>query len=69
MTDVETKTEDTKKIQVVMSTRIKEILHEGNIRSSDDFIEAVNDRVIEICRTVIARCKGNNRSTAKICDL
>jgi len=65
----ESKVEDVKKIQVVISTRIKEILHEGNIRSSSDFIEAVNDHVIEICRSVILRCKANGRSTAKICDL
>jgi len=57
------------KRQVIITTRIKDILHEGNIRSSEDFIEAVNDKVIEMCRTVIVRCKSNNRSTAKICDL
>ena len=65
----ESKPSENKETRAIIATRIKDILHEGNIRSSDDFIDAVNEKVIEMCRKVVSRCKGNNRSTAKICDL
>jgi nitrate/TMAO reductase-like tetraheme cytochrome c subunit len=57
------------KPQVIIATRIKDILHEVEVNSSSDFLEAFNDAVIEMAKKVGQRVKGNGRKTARPCDI
>ena len=55
--------------QLVISTRIKDIFHANDINTSGDFLDAINQHLIEVCQRAIARCKGNGRKTARPVDL
>jgi len=60
--------EPTDKTQIVMNTRIKELLNGMGLLVSGDYYEAFNEFVIESVRRSGMRAKANNRKTVRAFD-
>lgn len=57
------------KERVIVASAVKEVIKNSELRSGDEFIEALNDKVHEIIETAKERCKGNGRATLRAEDL
>ena len=58
-----------KGVQVIVSSRIKEVAKGGKVRVSGEFYEAANKAAVDLLQKAIGRCKANGRSTLRPQDL
>ena len=56
-------------LPLLIMSRIRDLFHESEINVSDNFLEALNQYVVDSCVKIIARCKGNGRKTARPVDI
>ena len=54
---------------LVVGSKIKDKIKEGDLRTDGDLIEALSDKVDEMLNLAMKRCKENGRSTVRPCDL
>ena len=66
---VEAKVEETQGKLVVVSSRIKDIMHECGCNTSGDLMDSINEQIVIMCKKAAERCKGNGRKIVKVVDL
>ncbi|MBI3591141.1 MAG: hypothetical protein HY094_07205 [Candidatus Melainabacteria bacterium] len=54
---------------LVVGSKVKDFIKESDLRSDGDLIDSLSDRVAEMLKTAMQRCKENGRSTVRPCDL
>ena len=54
---------------VLVQSKIRDVIREKDLRTSDDFITALNDHVHHALDRAIARCKENGRQTLRAQDV
>lgn len=54
---------------LVVGSKVKDFIKEADLRSDGDLIEALSDKVSEMLKSAMQRCKENGRSTVRPCDL
>ncbi len=56
-------------IQIVVTSRMKELVKKMGLRSDGKLVDAVNVKVVEMLQAAGDRCKGNKRGTVRGYDL
>ena len=54
---------------LVVGSKVKDLIKESDLRTDGDLIEALSERVDELLKSAMNRCKENGRSTVTPCDL
>ena len=54
---------------LVVGSKVKDLIKEGDLRTDGDLIEALSGKVEEVLKEAMKRCKENGRSTVRPCDL
>jgi histone H3/H4 len=54
---------------VLVQSKIREVIREKELRTSDEFITALNEHVHAALETAIKRCKENGRQTLRPQDV
>ena len=54
---------------LVVGSKVKDYIKEGDLRSDGDLVESLSAKVEEMLKSAMARCKENGRSTVRPCDL
>ena len=54
---------------LVVGSKVKDFIKEEELRTDGDLIEALSEKVSEILKAGMKRCKENGRSTVRPCDL
>jgi hypothetical protein len=54
---------------VVVASKLREVVKGNNIRMSSDFVSALNDEVHVLVERAVRRAKGNGRGTVRSADL
>lgn len=54
---------------VLVQSKIRDVIREKDLRTSDDFIAALNEHLHATLEQAIARCKGNERRTLRAHDV
>ena len=57
------------KLQLVVGSKVKEMINKKGCKTAGDMIEAVNQEVAAILEKAIARAQANKRSTVRPQDL
>ena len=57
------------KENLVVGSKVKDFIKEEELRTDGDLIEALSEKVSEILKAGMKRCKENGRSTVRPCDL
>ncbi len=57
------------KEQLVVGSKVKDLIKESDLRTDGDLLEALSDKVEEMLKSAMGRCKENGRSTVRPCDL
>ena len=57
------------KENLVVGSKVKDFIKEADLRTDGDLLEALSDRVEEMLKAAMGRCKENGRSTVRPCDL
>ena len=57
------------KENLVVGSKVKDFIKEADLRSDGDLVEALSDRVADLLKNAMNRCKENGRSTVRPCDL
>ena len=57
------------KEQLVVGSKVKDFIKESDLRTDGDLLEALSDKVEEMLKSAMNRCKENGRSTVRPCDL
>ena len=52
---------------LVVKSKVRELVK--NMRFSDEFFEALDEKVAKIVEEAVKRAKGNGRATLRACDL
>jgi len=55
--------------QVLVGSRVKDYVKESDLRSSSDFVEALNAHLVSVIDDAKRRCQDNGRSTLRPSDL
>ena len=56
-------------VQVVVTSRMKDVIRDMGLRSDGGLSEAVNQAVVKMLTAAGERTKANSRSTVRPCDL
>ena len=54
---------------VLVQSKVRDVIREKDLRTSDDFITALHDHVHAALDRAIARCKENGRQTLRAQDV
>lgn len=54
---------------LIVVSAVKDTIKEEEMRSGDEFVEALNAKVHELVKEAIARAKGNDRATLRAEDI
>ena len=54
---------------LVVGSKVKDRIKEEELRTDGDLIDALSERVDELLKAAMKRCKENGRSTVRPCDL
>ena len=54
---------------LVVGSKVKDRIKEEELRTDGDLIDALSERVDELLKSAMKRCKENGRSTVRPCDL
>ena len=54
---------------LVVGSKVKDFIKDNDLRSDGDLIDSLSDRVAEMLKSAMQRCKENGRSTVRPCDL
>ena len=54
---------------LVVGSKVKDFIKDNDLRSDGDLIDALSERVSEMLKSAMVRCKENGRSTVRPCDL
>ncbi|MCA9637500.1 MAG: DUF1931 family protein [Myxococcales bacterium] len=57
------------KENLVVGSKVKEVIRAAELRSDGNLVEAVSNKVHDLLAAAIERCKANNRSTVRPHDL
>ena len=57
------------KENLVVGSKVKDFIKENDLRSDGDLVDALSERVSEMLKCAMSRCKENGRSTVRPCDL
>lgn len=57
------------KENLVVGSKVKDLIKESELRSDGDLVEALSDKVEGMLKEAMKRCKENGRSTVRPCDL
>ena len=55
--------------QMVVTSRVKEVIKSKKLRSDGKLADAVNEKLLAMIEGAAARCKANGRSTVRGYDL
>lgn len=58
-----------KSVQLIVSSRVKELAKSGKVRVGGEFYDAANKAAVDLVQRAIARAKANGRSTLRPQDL
>lgn len=54
---------------LVVGSKVKDFIKEEDLRTDGDLIDALSEKVSEMLKAGMKRCKENGRSTVRPCDL
>lgn len=54
---------------LVVGSKVKDFIKEEELRTDGDLIDALSEKVSEMLKGAMKRCKENGRSTVRPCDL
>ena len=54
---------------LVVASKVKEMIRASGCRASGDLVEAVTSKVNAVLRDAVSRCKANSRGTVRPQDL
>ena len=57
------------KENLVVGSKIKDLIKESDLRTDGDLMEALSGKVEQLLKEAMQRCKENGRSTVRPCDL
>ena len=54
---------------LVVGSKVKDFIKEEELRTDGDLIDSLSEKVSEMLKSAMKRCKENGRSTVRPCDL
>jgi histone H3/H4 len=57
------------KVNLVVGSKVKDTVRSAGVRSAGDLVDALNDKVLELLKGAVGRCKANGRGTVRPQDL
>ena len=54
---------------LVVGSKVKDFIKEEELRTDGDLLDALSEKVGEMLKSAMKRCKENGRSTVRPCDL